>query len=232
MTDREVFTFPFEDLELEAVLDRPDGAPRCAFLFAHGSGAGKDSDFMTDLGVRLAKEGYAVMRFDYPYMQRARELGKRRPPDRRPTLEKSHRRALEELIERVPDTRILLGGKSLGGRMSSYLVAEDNDLGRAAGLVFFGYPLHPKQKPEKLRTEHFPILAVPTLFLQGTRDELCSLDLLQASLATFGGAVTLEVIDAADHSFDVLKRSGRTSEEVRSQLVEAFVQWERSTFPA
>lgn len=232
MTRREDVSIPFEDGHLDGILECPAAATdRSVLLLAHGSGSGKDSEFLNGLSAGLVERGFPVMRFDYPYMQRARETGKRRPPDRRPTLEKAHIAALQVLAERFPGRRMLLAGKSLGGRMSSYLAAEDTDLGLAAGLVFFGYPLHPRKKPEKIRNEHFPILSIPALFLQGTRDELCDLTLLKDSLATYGGAATLEIVEAADHGFDVLKRSGRTTEEVREQLIATFVRWEAETYP-
>ena len=223
---------PREQHALEGVLELPDvPSKRSVVLLAHGSGSGKDSEFLSTLSAGLAEQGFPVLRFDYLYMQRARETGKRRPPDRRLTLEKAHIAALRVLAQRFPKRRILLAGKSLGGRIGSYLAAEDTDFGLAAGLVFFGYPLHPRKQPDKIRDEHFPTLAIPALFFQGTRDELCDLDLLQASLSTYGGAASVEVIEAADHGFDVQKRSGRTHEEVREQLISSFVRWESETFP-
>ena len=185
---------------------------------------------MTSWAARLALIG-DVTAFDYPYMQRARDEGRRRPPDRRPVLERAHAAALQTLVDAVKPQRVLLAGKSLGARMGSYLAAEDTDGGHTRGLVFFGYPLHPKGRPEKLRTDHFPLLTVPTLFLQGTRDGLCEPPLLEEALQTFGGKATLHWVEGGDHDFGVLKRSGRERGEVLAELVDRVDAWERETFP-
>ena len=204
----------------------PDGSPRdSAILLAHGAGANMDSPFMTHIAEGLVDAGFPVLRFDYPYMQRARDQAKRLPPDRRPVLELAHRAALARLAELEPDRRILLCGKSLGARISSYLAAEDTDMGLTKGLIFLGYPLHPAGKPEKLRSEHFPALAVPALFLQGSRDALCQLPLLEDALETYGGSATLELTAEGDHDFKVPKRTGRTREEVLDDLVARIRDW-------
>ncbi len=232
MTQREKLTIPFDDDSLDAILERPQAGEReSVVLLAHGAGANMSSEFMESMSTLLVERGFAVLRFDYPYMKRARELGRRQPPNRRDMLERAHRAAIGELAKRAPDRRILLAGKSMGGRMGSYLAAEDTDGGLAAGLIFLGYPLHPRKQPEKLRCDHFPILAVPALFLQGTRDDLCDLALLEKALASYAGSVSLEIIEAADHGFDVLKRSGREPDEVRLELIDAIDRWERETFP-
>ena len=110
----------------------------------------------------------------------------------------------------------------MGGRMSSLLAAEGEAFD---GLCFLGYPLHPPGKPEKLRTEHFPELKLPMLFLQGTRDALCDLELLRPALEGLGQSPTLHVVEEGDHSFAVLKRSGRTPEEVLDELAAAVAAW-------
>lgn len=191
-------------------------------LLAHGAGLDMSSDFMAHIASGLAAQGYPVMRFNYAYSERMDREGHRRPPDRRPILESVHRCALEFLRRRYPDARVVLAGKSMGGRMSSYLAAEGVD---AAALCFFGYPLHPPGKPEKLRTEHFPTIAQPALFLQGTRDNLCDLELLHPALETYGGKATLEVLEGADHGFRVLRKLGRSDEEVLDDLVQRTCKW-------
>lgn len=227
-----------EELELEvphevervaAVWDRPAGAPRArSVLLAHGSGADMRSPFLESVAAGLCARGFAVLRFRYPYMERMTREGGRRPPDRAPVLEAVHAVVLERLLEREDGRRPILAGKSLGGRMSTHLAAKGAD---AAGLVLFGYPLHPPGKTERLRSEHFPALVQPALFLQGTRDELCDLELLREALRHYGGRATLSVIEHADHSFDVLVRSGRTLQEVHAELLDAVDRWDRSTFP-
>lgn len=228
-----------EELQLEvphptvervtALWDRPTGARRDrAVLLAHGSGADMTSDFMQAMARGLCGLGFCVLRFRYPYMERMQREGRRRPPDRAPQLEAAHQAVLDHLLEREDGRRPLLAGKSLGGRMSTHLAAKGAD---AAGLVLFGYPLHPAGKPERQRSEHFPALVQPALFLQGTRDDLCRLDLLRPALEHYGGRASLAVIEAADHSFDVLVRSGRRREEVRAELLERVDRWERESFP-
>ncbi len=212
-----------------ARLDRPEEAePRAALLLAHGAGTALDSPFLEALAVGLAGRGLAVLRFNYVYSELAARSGKRRPPDRRSVLLDTHRAALATLREHYPASRILLGGKSMGGRMASYLAAEGE---ACAGLVFFGYPLHPPGKPEKLRSEHFAAIAQPALFLQGTRDALCELELLRRELEMFGGTCQIEVIEEADHDFRVPRSIARWREEILEELVQRVDAWERRTWP-
>ncbi|MEM7516536.1 MAG: alpha/beta family hydrolase [Planctomycetota bacterium] len=179
-----------------------------------------------------ASTGFPVLRFEYPYMQKARATGRRRPPDRAPALEEAHRDALLALASRLPGKRILSAGKSLGGRIASRIAAQGTDDGLTAGLVFFGYPLHPAKRQDKLRSEHFAALAEPALFLQGTRDALCDLPLLRRELERYGGEATLHVVEGADHGFDVLVRSGRTQPEVLEELCDAVDRFEAERFPS
>lgn len=220
---------PHEVERVAALWDRPAGRARArSVLLAHGSGADMHSAFLESMAVGLCARGFAVLRFRYPYMERMAREGVRRPPDRSPVLEAAHSAVLESLLERDDGRRPILAGKSLGGRMSTHLAAKGAE---AAGLVLFGYPLHPARRTQRPRSEHFPALVQPALFLQGTRDDLCDLELLRAALAGYGGRATLEVLEGADHGFDVLVRSGRRREEVHAQLLEAVDRWERSTFP-
>lgn len=197
----------------------PSGAP---ILLAHGAGVPMRSEFMEAIALGLAEGGHPVLRFNYPYAERMEQSGTRRPPDRRGPLIATHRCALEQLNARYPEARPVLAGKSMGGRIASMLAAEGDD---AASLVFFGYPLHPPGKPEKQRTEHFPTIAQPALFLQGDRDALAGLDLLREALETYGGQPTLEVIEGADHDFAVLRRTNLTREEVLANLVQRTLAW-------
>lgn len=210
-------------------LHRPDhDRGGSVFLLAHGAGAGMESEFLVAIATGLAERGLPVLRFNYAYAERMTREGRRRPPDRRPRLEAVHGAALDALRARYPNRRIVLAGKSMGGRIASYLSAVGAD---DSALLLLGYPLHPQKQPERLRSEHFGAIAVPALFLQGTRDALCDLGLLRRELETFGGTVTLRVIEGADHDFRVLVRSGRTRAEVLVELVDAIDRWERFTFP-
>ena len=208
---------PLEDTGARLFAEGAGGRP---VLLAHGAGVPMDSPFMQHVAEGIAAGGHPVLTFNYSYAERMHREEKRRPPDRRPILELVHRAALAWLGERY-DALPVLAGKSLGGRMSSYLAAE----GEGAGLVFFGYPLHPAGKPEKTRSEHFPTLAQPALFLQGTRDALAQPDLLKEHLERYGGEARVEWIDDADHDFKVPKRTGRTREEVLDELVRHSLGW-------
>lgn len=224
------FTLPFADLALTAQLDTPEHEPRAsAILLAHGAGLPLDAPWMEQVAFGLAARGFPVLRFNYPYMERAQRRGARAlPPDRQPVLEEAHALALAALAQRAGGRRLLLAGKSMGGRISTYLAAKGE---RCAGLILFGYPLHPPKQPSKPRSEHFPTLAQPALFLQGTQDEFAELALLRAALGRYGGRATLEVIEGADHGFHVPRSSGRGDDEVRDFLLERVARWERETFP-
>ena len=225
----ERFTLPFADLELSARHDAPERDARgSAILLAHGAGFAMDSPWMESMALGLVARGFPVLRFNYPYKERARRAGREVPPDRQSVLEEAHAAALAALAERAGGRRLLLAGKSMGGRISTYLAAKGE---RCHGLVLFGYPLHPPRQPAKTRSEHFPTLAQPALFLQGTRDEFAELELLRQALARYGGQATLEVIEDADHGFHVRRSSGRSDDEVREVLLERVARWERETFP-
>jgi len=228
----ERFSVPVEARGVDAVsavFEEPrKDSGQSAVLLAHGAGLGMDSPWMESVAAGLVARGFPVMRFQYPYREQAAREGKQRPPDRAPVLEGAHERVLAALRQRVGSRRIVLAGKSLGGRMSTHLAAKDVP---CSGLVLFGYPLHPPGKPEKPRHEHFPAIVQPTLFLQGTRDALCRLDLLREALRRFGGAATLGVVEGADHGFHVPKSSGRTDAEVLEGLLDRVAAWEADTFP-
>lgn len=226
----ERFALPFAELELSAQYDAPErGARASAILLAHGAGFHMDAPWMTAVAQGLVARGFPVLRFDYPYKERARRAGRDVPPDRQGVLEEAHAAALAALSARAEGCRLLLAGKSMGGRISTYLAAKGEP---CAGLVLFGYPLHPPKQPARLRSEHFPAIAQPALFLQGTRDEFAELALLEQALARYGGRATLEVIQGADHGFHVLKSSGRDDDEVREFMLERVARWERETFPS
>ncbi|RED00665.1 alpha/beta family hydrolase [Ectopseudomonas oleovorans] len=180
---------------------RPAGPPLATLLLAHGAGAGMDSPFMEQLAEALARRDIRTLRFDFPYMARARAEGRRRPPNPAPVL-LEHWRAMVATWRAAESGPLWLAGKSMGGRMASLLADE---LG-ATGLVCLGYPFHPAGKPERLRTEHLATLATPTLIVQGERDPLGT----RAEVAGYALAPTLEVqwIATADHDLKPLKSSG------------------------
>ena len=202
-------------------------ARKSVWLLAHGAGAGMRHAFLQAIADGLAGRGFGCLRFQYPYMERTSRDGVRRPPDPMASIEAAHLRALRELERLAPGARVILAGKSMGARASSHLAAKGHD---CAGLVFFGYPLHPPGQPDKLRSEHFAAICQPALFLQGTRDSLCRIDPLAAELSRWGGIPTLEIVEGADHGF-ALPPSRVHSREVIGDLIERADRWERATFP-
>lgn len=197
------------------------GNPRArrTLILAHGSGAPMDSPFMATLAAAIAAAGVRVLRFEFPYMAARRAGGSKRPPDRAPVLLDAWREAVA--ASGVRPERLVIGGKSLGGRIAS-LVADE--LG-VRGLVCLGYPFHPPGKPEKLRTEHLEQLATPALILQGERDPFGTTD----DVATYTLAPTIEVewLPDGDHSFKPRVRSGRTEADnlgAAADAVTAFVK--------
>jgi len=197
--------------EVSALLVRPDRA-RWLYVFGHGAGAGMRHRFMEDAATVLAAHGIATFRYQFPYL----EQGSRRI-DPQPILLATVRSAVAAAREAAPDLPLLAGGKSMGGRMTS-LAASKEPLPGVKGIVFFGFPLHPAGSPAVERGEHLAAVSNPMLFLQGTRDKLADLDLLGPVVERLGARASLHVVEGADHGFDVLKRSGRTSAEVLEEL--------------
>jgi uncharacterized protein len=192
------------------LIDQPAAgkSPCGTLIFAHGAGAPMDSDYMQALTAELNAAGMAVVRFEFPYMQQRREMGKKRPPDRAPILLDCWREVYGELSNRTELPQpILIGGKSMGGRMAS-MVADE--LG-AAGLCCFGYPFHAPGKPEKMRTEHLLAIKTPTLIFQGTRDPFGKPDEL-ASIP-FSDAVKTHWLEDGDHDLKPRKLSGLLQQE-------------------
>ncbi len=175
----------------------------------------------------LCQRGYRVLSFRYAYMELARRAGKPRPPDRRAMLEHVHERALDTLLALEPQPRAILAGKSLGGRISTHLAAKG---AIAHALVLLGYPLHPPHQPERCRSEHFPAIAQPALFLQGTRDEFCTLPLLQQALVTYGGRAQLCVLEGANHGFELTRKAGKSTRQLWDEVLERIVSFETSCF--
>lgn len=175
--------------------------------------------FLENLAGELAKAGIATLRYQFPYMEE-----RKRVPDRPELLASTVAAAVRLATEAAPELPLLAGGKSMGGRMTSHASAE-NLLGRVRGLVFFGFPLHPPNRPGTKRAEHLAKVGVPMLFLQGTRDTLADLTLLRPICAKIGSRATLHIIPEADHSFHVLKKSGKTDAEVMTELAQTTAAW-------
>jgi predicted alpha/beta-hydrolase family hydrolase len=191
-------------------VDGPDGAERTIVL-AHGAGAPMDSPFLNYFAHGLAARGLRVVRFEFPYMQ-ARRCGRRLPPDRQPVLSACWR----EVVTALGGARqLVIGGKSLGGRIAS-LVADEVSAG---GLVCLGYPFHPPGKPQVLRVEHLRTLRTPTLIVQGVRDPLGSQQ--DAASYSLSSAIRVHWIPDGDHSLKPRARSGRTETQNLDEAVEA-----------
>ena len=174
---------------------------------------------MEAIAASLAGHRIATFRYNFPYMEQGRKR-----PDPPAVLTATVRSAVTAAANTVPDLPLLAGGKSMGGRMTS-LAASKTPLPEAAGLVFLGFPLHPIGKPGTERAEHLKRVAVPMLFLQGTRDRLADLGLMHEVHIALGGLATLHVVDGADHGFHVLKRSDRTDDDVLDELAQAVANW-------
>jgi predicted alpha/beta-hydrolase family hydrolase len=168
---------------------------------------------LVDLAKALHARRHGVARFNFAYRDEGRKL-----PDRAPKLEATYREVIERVRSDVPHRKLVIGGKSMGGRMASHLAAQGDPLD---GLLLLGYPLHPPKQPEKLRDAHLKDIRVPTLFVQGTRDPLCDLALLKPRVKKMGKVATLLVIGDADHSLVVPKRSGRDRKSVIAEVVAA-----------
>jgi predicted alpha/beta-hydrolase family hydrolase len=206
------------DTTISAILEEPADA-RALLVLAHGAGAGMRHPFLGAVAAALGARGVATLRYQFPYM----EAGKKRP-DRAPVAQAAVRAVVERANEVVragalQGVPIYAGGKSFGGRMTSQAAAESS-LPGVRGLVFLGFPLHAPGKPGTDRAAHLADVAVPMLFVQGTRDALARLDLLRPVLDELNTA-TLHVVEGGDHSFRVLKRSGRTEAEVMDEIGDA-----------
>jgi hypothetical protein len=211
-----------EGRSVSGVLALPDppGA-EAAVVLAHGAGNDMTNPLLVAVADALAGEGFPTVRFNFPYTERGG-----RAPDPATVLEACYRAVLAQVRADalLRGRRLVIGGKSMGGRMASHLAAGGEPVD---GLVFLGYPLHPAGKPEQLRVAHLGRIAAPMLFLAGTRDALCRLDLLRPALAGLQAA-TLHVVDDADHSFRVRARTGRAPAAVRDEIVGAIVDWLRT----
>jgi predicted alpha/beta-hydrolase family hydrolase len=194
-------------------------AARAAFVFAHGAGAGMTHPFMTDLALALAERGVATLRYQFPFMER----GSKRP-DSPAVAHAAVRAAVAEARRSWPALPLFAGGKSFGGRMTSQAQAAD-PLPGVRGLVFVGFPLHPAGKPGTERAAHLRDVALPMLFLQGTRDELADLALLRTATEPLGARATLRLFEDADHAFHVRASSGTNDRAVLVSLADAIAVW-------
>ena len=207
---------------VSALLIRPQQACAC-YVFAHGAGAGMAHSSMETIAAGLGERGIATLRYQFSYM----EKGSKRP-DAPPIAHAAVRAAAAEAGKRFPALPLIAGGRSFGGRMTSQAQAR-SPLPGVRGLAFLGFPLHPAGKPSSDRAKHLADVKIPMLFLQGTRDALAELSLLEPVVKSLGSRAALQLLEGADHSFHVLKSSGRNDREVMDEALDAFAAWVEAT---
>jgi predicted alpha/beta-hydrolase family hydrolase len=193
---------------------------KAAALVAHGAGNDMRNRFLAGVADGLAGGAVASVRFNFPFTQEGR-----RSPDRAPVLIEAWRAALEASSSRAKGGPLVAGGKSMGGRMASMLAAEDPDGFPARALVFWGYPLHPPGRPDKPRVEHLGAIRVPMLFIQGTKDPLASISMIQDVVKGLGSRARLHEVEGADHSFRVrgVRRSDDEIGQALGEVAAAFI---------
>lgn len=214
---------------VSGLLQFPENA-RAIYVLAHGAGAGMAHPFMAKIAGELAALGIGTLRYQFPYM----EQGSKRP-DPPALCHATVRAAVAEAARHASAAvKLIAGGKSFGGRMTSQAQAAQ-PLEGVRGIAFLGFPLHPAKKPSSAgrlgekpstaRADHLSKVEIPMLFLQGTRDELADLTLLEPITTRLGPRATLKKIEGADHSFHVLARSGRRDPEVLTELAQTLSAW-------
>lgn len=197
----------------------PAQSPVASFLVGHGAGAGQTSQFMVRAAAELASRGVSTATFDFPYITAGRRV-----PDKAPVLEAAWREAIDAAREALPALPLFIGGKSMGGRIASH-VASQGGAGPLAGVVFFGYPLHPPGRPQQRRDAHLAAIAEPLLFIQGTHDQFGTAGEIRALLPSLRHA-TLHEVSGGDHSFKV--PGGKAKQEpVMTGVFDAAAQWIR-----
>jgi uncharacterized protein len=207
--------------EVSALLEIPPN-PRHLLVLAHGAGAGMHHPFMENLAAALGVEHFATFRYQFPYME-----ARRRIPDSPKLLTATVAAAVRAAAAAAPGLPLFAGGKSMGGRMTSQAAAQGT-LDAVKGLIFFGFPLHPPNRPGTQRADHLSKVPQPMLFLQGTRDTFADLALLRPALATLASRVTLDLIDSADHSFHAPKCANLTDSQILHHLARTTSTWATS----
>jgi hypothetical protein len=198
--------------EVSVALDGPQAATTTIVL-GHGAGGPMDGDYMAFFASGLAGDETRVVRFNFPYMERGRKS-----PDKQSVSET----VFHEVAESFQTQRLVLGGKSYGGRIASHAVAAGT---KADGLVFLGYPLHPPGRPERIRDAHLHDIKCPMLFVEGTRDPFCPLETLERVRESLPAPTSVVVIEDGDHSLKVRKSSGRATKDAWDEAVAAITDW-------
>jgi len=214
------------NIEVSSVWAIPDdyrGADGSAVILAHGAGNDMEHPFISHFHLAFAKAGLLSVKFNFPY----KEAG-RKAPDRMPLLESTWRAVIRavRMDTDLSPKRLYLAGKSMGGRVASHVAAQGEPCDR---LVFLGYPLHPPKRTDSLRVEHWAGLSCPLLFVQGTRDSLCGLDLLKSELPRISSPVALHIIEGGDHSFKAPKSNGKSQQDIWREIDWAITSWITNT---
>ena len=207
-----------DTVHISGLLQNPPHARAC-YVLAHGSGAGMNHPFMAAVAAELALRGIGTLRYQFPYMER----GAKRPDPPR-LAQATVRAAVGAALCLLPETPLIAGGKSFGGRMTSQAQAKA-PLKGVCGLAFLGFPLHLAGRPSQERAAHLFDVQIPMLFLQGTRDTLASLDQIEPLCKKLGKRATLKLFTDADHFFHVPARTGRKDAQVLGDMIDAFATW-------
>jgi len=210
-----------EEGDVSALCLRPAKA-EALLLLAHGAGTDMRHRSMETLSLALAEHGIATFRYNFPYKEKSGGAG----PNNKKAITETVRSATEAAHKQAPDLPFYAGGRSFGGRMSS-LAASQAPLPNVRGIVFFGFPLHPAGQPGTERADHLFKVDLPMLFLQGPRDTLATPQLLEPIVNKLGQRATLHMVAGAAHSFNVLKSSGRTDDDVIEELASTSAAWMR-----
>ena len=218
MPTAEAISLAVNDGRVSGLWLAPPSASSC-FVFAHGAGAGMKHAFMAAFADGLAVRNIATLRYQFPYIEN--HSGR---PDAPAVCHATVRAAVSTAGQRAPGLKLIAGGKSFGGRMTSQAQAQGL-LPQVRGLVFLGFPLHAAGKPSDTRAAHLSDVGIPMLFLQGDKDKLADSGLLLPLLAKLGSKAQLVSVPDADHSFHVPKRSGRSDAEVLASLLDSFAAW-------
>ena len=223
MTEPEKLTIKVNDADSVTALLYPAAKKTkkgTTIILGHGAGSNQLSGFMRLFAAGLAERGLDAMTFNFIYMEQGRGA-----PDQKPKLEACYRAVIDAASghRKLKGNDLLIGGKSMGGRIASQVAAEGDE--RIKGLVFLGYPLHPPGQPQKLRTDHWPSIKAPMLFVQGTRDAFGSPDEINPILKKLKLKATVYVVDTGDHSLKVQKSAGVGQDSVYERAMDKIVEW-------
>ena len=207
-----------DTVRVSGLLQNPPHARAC-YVLAHGAGAGMNHPFMAAVAAELGRRGIGSLRYQFAYMER-----RAKRPDPPQLAQATVRAAVAAALKLLPELPLIAGGKSFGGRMTSQAQAKA-PLPGVCGLAFLGFPLHPGGRPSQDRAEHLFAERIPMLFLQGTRDELASLDQIKPLCNNLGSHTTLKVFEDANHSFHVPARSERKDAQVLGDVLDALAVW-------